>query len=213
MKIGLLGQRIDFFWSTIINEAELLQKFGVQVLPIDLVETIRAVRRRTDKDGARYRRELEEFQRWVNFAHYKSEDDILPNFALRDEMFDLAERHRLDGFAVQSFDSLPNEFGSFLQFGQCLVADAGLAVGPESDPHAAVSSLMLEAAAAADDPPLCSRRDDPPSGERERGPAPGTRTRALGLRRPGSSVKADLPWILKGGLPTGLVHFPLRTAR
>ena len=43
MKIGQVGQRIDFFWSTIIAEAELLTRFGIQVLPIDLVETMRAV--------------------------------------------------------------------------------------------------------------------------------------------------------------------------
>ena len=38
MKIGQIGQRIDFFWSTITNEADLLQRFGIQVLPIDLVD-------------------------------------------------------------------------------------------------------------------------------------------------------------------------------
>ena len=40
MKIGQLGQRIDFFWSTIIAETELLTRFGIQVLPIDMVEML-----------------------------------------------------------------------------------------------------------------------------------------------------------------------------
>ena len=47
------------------------------------------------------------------FNHYREEDDILHNFALRDEMFELAERHGLDGFAVQSFNSIPNELARF----------------------------------------------------------------------------------------------------
>ena len=70
MKIGQIGQRIDFFWSTIIAEAELLERFGIQVLPIDLVDTLRSVRRRTEDHRAAYRCELAEFQRWVSFNHY-----------------------------------------------------------------------------------------------------------------------------------------------
>ena len=66
MKIGQLGQRIDFFWSTIIAEAEISERFGIQVWPIDLVETLRAVRRRTEDHRAAYRCELAEFQRWVS---------------------------------------------------------------------------------------------------------------------------------------------------
>lgn len=208
MKIGYLGQRIDFFWTTIINEAELLERFGIQVLPIDLVETIRAVRNRTEKNRANYRRELTGFQRWVSFNHYKQEDDILHNFALRDELLELAERHNLDGFVVQTFNSIPNEFGSFLQFGLCLAADAGYVIGPESDLHAAVSSLLLEAASATEDasfiPDVTIRH---PSNDNAvllwHADAP------LSLRHPDSPVKVDLPWILKG-LPTGLVHFKLK---
>jgi L-fucose isomerase-like protein len=208
MKIGQIGQRIDFFWSTIISEAELLERFGIQVLPIDLVDTVRSIRQRTEAKRDEYRRELAEFQKWVSFNHFRSEDDILPNFALRDEMFELAERHGLDGFVVQSFNSIPNEFGSFLQFGQCLVADAGYPIGPESDLHAAVSSILLEAAAATDDPsfiPDVTIRH--PENDNAvllwHGDAP------LSLRRADSAVKVDLPWILKA-LPTGLVHFQLK---
>jgi L-fucose isomerase-like protein len=208
MKIGQIGQRIDFFWSTIIAEAELLERFGIQVLPIDLVELIRSVRKRTETCRDAYLAELADFKRWVSFNNYGNEDDILPNFALRDEMLDLAERHGLDGFAVQGFSSIPNEFGSFLQFGQCLVADAGYTVAPESDLHAAVSSLLLEAAAATDEPsfiPDVTIRHP----ENDNAVLLWHADAPLSLRHPDSSVKVDLPWILKA-LPTGLVHFRLK---
>ena len=58
MKIGQIGQRIDFFWSTITNEADLLQRFGIQVLPIDLVDLCRTVRKRTEANRDAYRKEL-----------------------------------------------------------------------------------------------------------------------------------------------------------
>lgn len=208
LRIGHIGQRIDFFWTTIISEADMLNHFGVQILPIDLVDIIDRLRKRVDKQRADYRQELVEFRRWVDFNHFQQEDDILYNFAMRDEMLELAARENLDAFAVQAFSSIPNQLNSFLQFAYCLVADAGYPVGPESDVHAAVGAVLVEAAAAGTDsafiPDITIRHpenenavllwhaDAPPS-----------------LRKPGTKVRVDLPWILKG-LPTGLVHFPLK---
>ena len=42
VRVGLIGPRIDFFWSTIVNEGELLQRFNVEVQPFDMVEFIDA---------------------------------------------------------------------------------------------------------------------------------------------------------------------------
>ena len=39
-----------------------------------------------------YRKELAEFKRWVRFNHYRSEDDILHNFALRDVLLETCLR-------------------------------------------------------------------------------------------------------------------------
>jgi L-fucose isomerase-like protein len=208
MRIAHLGQRIDFFWTTIISEVELLQRFGVQILPVDLVEVIDSLRKRVEKNGAAYRKELADYRRWVAFNHFRSEEDILYNFALRDEMLDLAARHELDAFAFQSFNSIPNQVGAFLQFGCSLVADAGYPVGPESDVHAAVGAVMLEAASAGNDPgfipDITIRHPDNDNAVLLwHADAP------LSLRHPESSVRVDLPWILKG-LPTGLVHFRLK---
>src|SRR3989339_517665 len=40
IRIGQVGQRINFFWSTIINESELLDKFNIEIVPIDMVDFI-----------------------------------------------------------------------------------------------------------------------------------------------------------------------------
>ena len=49
MRIGHIGQRIDFFWTTIINESELLERFNVEILPLDLTRFIEAVKNRAAK--------------------------------------------------------------------------------------------------------------------------------------------------------------------
>ena len=208
MKIGQVGQRIDFFWSTIVNEAELLQRFGIQVVPIDLVDTISAVRRRAEENRAAYEEELADHKQWIQFNHFHQERDVLDNFALRDVLLEAADEHDLDGFCFQTFSSIPNELNSFLQLGCSLLADRGYPIGPESDLHAAIGSLLLEAASAEGGPsfiPDVTIRH--PANDNAvllwHTDAP------LSLRHADSQVKVDLPWILRG-LPTGMVHFKLK---
>ena len=208
MRIGQIGQRIDFFWSTIVNEADLLDRFGIQVLPIDLVNMIRTIRQRVESRRSDYQKELAEYRQWVSFNHFAQEDDILANFALRDVMVEIAQRENLDGFCFQTFDSIPNEFHAFLTFGCSLVDDAGYPVAPESDLYGAISSVLLEAASGTGEPsflPDITIRHP----ENDNAVLLWHADAPLSLRMPQSAVKVDLPWILKG-LPTGLVHFQLK---
>jgi L-fucose isomerase-like protein len=208
MRIGQIGQRIDFFWSTIINEADLLDRFGIQVLPIDLVDLIRQVRDRTASHRCAYQEELAGFRQWVNFNNFRQEDDILANFAMRDLLLEIARDNHLDGFCIQTFNSLPNEFGAFLSFACCMVDDAGYPVAPESDLYGAVSSVLIEAASGTTEPsflPDLTVRHP----ENDNAVLLWHVDAPLSLRAPDASVKVDLPWILKGQ-PTGLVHFKLK---
>ncbi|MEA1952038.1 MAG: hypothetical protein U9N87_11675 [Planctomycetota bacterium] len=208
MRIGQIGQRIDFFWTTIIDEADLLQRFGVQMLPIDMVEVISKIRRRTEENRAAYVEELRGFEKWIDFNHFPDEDQILHNLAFRDIALDLAEEYDLDGLCLQSFNSVPEELGAFLSFGCGLIGDRGITVAPESDLLGAVSSILLEAARASETPSFLPditirHPDNPNAVLLWHGDAP------LSLRAADAHVKIDLPWILKD-LSTGLVHFKLK---
>jgi len=208
MKVGLLGQRVDFFWSTIVDEAELLRKFGVQVQTLDLTNALREIRRLSEEKHAEYEKELKEFERWIEFRHFARRQDIYYQFAFRDWMLQAAQEHQLDAFALQSFTSIQNELNSYVGLGIALVDDAGIPVAPESDVHGAVSSVLIEAASATDEPsflPDITIRH--PSDDDAillwHADAP------LSLRKGDSKVKLDIPWILKG-LPTGLLHMRLK---
>ncbi len=54
MRIGQVGQRIDFFWTTIVNESELLERYQIEVLPLDMVEFIEATRQLVRDRHAQY---------------------------------------------------------------------------------------------------------------------------------------------------------------
>lgn len=208
MRVGQIGQRIDFFWSTIVNEAALLDRFGIQVLPIDAVTLVRLIRDRVAADRTRYRQELLQFRQWISFNHFPDEDSILASLAFRDILVETAQRENLDGFCFQTFDSLPAEFRGNLCFGCSLVDDAGYPVAPESDLHGVISSLLVEAASGTNEPSflpdITIRHPD-----NENAVLLWHADAPFSLRDPSSSVKLDLPWILKG-LPTGLVHFKLK---
>ena len=208
MRIGQIGQRIDFFWSTVPNEADLLDRFGIQVLPVDLVNLIRTVHEQVESRRSDYQKELAEHRQWACFNHFKNEDEILANFALRDVLVETAQRENLDGFCIQTFDSIPNEFHAFLSYGCCLVDDVGYPVAPESDLYGAISSIMIEAAGETGEPsflPDITIRHP----ENDNAVLLWHSDAPLSLRTPHSLVKVDLPWILKGQ-PTGLVHFRLK---
>ena len=208
MRIGQIGQRIDFFWSTIVSEVELLRRFGVQLLPIDMVEFLGKVKKRTKKNHKDYTEELKSLQSWIEFHGYENEESVLYNFAIRDEMLLAAEEHGLGSFALQTFSSIPNELGSFGSLGVSLVNDAGYPVAAETDLHGAISSVLLEAASSVDEPSffpdITIRHPD-----NDNAVLLWHVEAALSLRDKKSKVKLDRPWILKG-LSPGLLHFKLQ---
>lgn len=152
IRIGQIGQRIDFFWTTIVNESELLEKFGIEVLPIDMVELIKEVKLRAEKDKTRYSREIRQLKKEVKFDGFKSETPVRNLLALRDVVIEKARKHNLTGFAVQSFMSVCDELGAMVEFPMAEVSDAGYPVACETDIHGAVSSIILQKASFDSEP-------------------------------------------------------------
>ncbi len=152
MRIGQVGVRVDFFWTTIDNEGELLQKFGIEVLPFDMADFIRAVKARAKANWKQYEEELSTYcSTWLDADAFETNDGLIYGFAKRDELIQMAEDHDLDGFSVKSFTSLQTELGAGLGIGDMLLQEI-YPVGAESDLHGAVSSILLDAAKSIDEP-------------------------------------------------------------
>lgn len=150
LRIGTLGQRIDFFWSTIGSEIDLLQKFGTQLIPYEMALFIDRVIKREQKQRNDYRKEAEAMAKWFDFG--SEPEKMLLNFAWRDECLALAEELKLDAFSVQSFYAPPEMLGMAPFLGSALLGDLGYPVAPESDVHGVISSALLEAASPLDEP-------------------------------------------------------------
>lgn len=146
LRIGLVGGRIDFFWTTKINESELLERFGVEIVPIDLVKVVQRVRQTAAEREGRYREELAELKQTFTFEGFESDEPLVRLLALRDFYLEWAHEQGLLAIAVESFTSLPDELGAYDSLARALAGDKGLPVVCETDVHGAISSVLAEAA-------------------------------------------------------------------
>ena len=86
IRIGQIGGRIDFFWCTIVDETDLLNKFNIQLQPIDLPYFIRDVKRRAAEHEEEYRRELEAYKQTLINTDNLPDTGFINGLAARDEM-------------------------------------------------------------------------------------------------------------------------------
>ncbi|MCP4401900.1 MAG: fucose isomerase [bacterium] len=208
IKIGQIGVRVDFFWTTIDNESELLEKFGVQVLPFDMVDFLKGVKAKAQKDRSEYIRELNAIKAWLITDGLDTEEGLLNSLAMRDELFRIAEEENLDAFSIKSFTSIAEELGSGVGLGDIL-AQERYPIGAESDIHGAISSVLLEAASQVDEPsffPEYTVRHP----ENDNAILLWHGTAPFSLRHPDmKKVEILPPWILKG-LPPSSLQFRLK---
>jgi len=205
IRIGHIGQRIDFFWTTIVNESELLERFKIEILPLDMVEFIRHSRDRVLKNRARYEAETQELR--VGCIIEGMDTDALVNvLAVRDQMLALVRDNGLDGVAIQDFMSLIDEMGTYCMFADSMVADH-CAVGYESDIHGAISDVLVRRASFNNRPGFLADLTI-------RHPTNDNAIllwhcgAALALRHPDAKVRLGTHWILPSPL-SGMPHFRL----
>lgn len=205
-KIGQIGSRIDFFWCTVIDEADLLRRFGIQVFPYDMVEFIERFKARCSKYETAYKSELSDIKKWLVPGNIP-DDGMLLSLAMRDELFDMAERDGNDAYAVQSFNSLQDAMGQGCALGGIL-AEERIPIAAETDIHGAVSSVIMEAACGFGPsffPEFTVRHP-----ENDNAVLMWHASAPLSLKHPDiEKVKILPPWILKG-LPATSLQFYLK---
>lgn len=146
VRIGRVGDRIDFFWTTIINESELLERFNVEVVPFDAVEFIRAAKNRAKSDRVKYEREVKELRQKHTVNGLDGNDEPLINvLAVADQLMALGEDHGLAAFAFRDYYSIIDEMGVCCCHAKSLVGEH-YAIGTEVDIHGAISDLILRRA-------------------------------------------------------------------
>lgn len=207
VRIGLIGQRIDFFWTTIINESELLDRFDIEVLPIDMVPFIEQVRERVARDRNRYAAEATEWRQRAEIEGYEDDEPLMRVLAVRDQILGLVDELGLDGWAMQDFPALVDAMGTYCFFANGLAAET-TASTMESDIHGTISTLMMRKALYEESTSFLAeftvRHPDDPNGVLlwHAGAPPS-------YLAEGETIKLGHHWILPSPL-AGMPHFRLK---
>ncbi|MDD5706711.1 MAG: fucose isomerase [Kiritimatiellae bacterium] len=207
MRIGMLGQRIDFFWSTIVNESELLERFRVEVLPLDLPSFIVRATQRAQSDASRYAAETRELSRTMRIEGYSDPATFHRVLAVRDEMLALAAEHGLEGLAVQDFMSLVDAMGTYCFLANGMVAET-LAVGEETDIHGVISGIMLNRVMLGEQPSFLTEYTVRHP-ENDNGVLLWHVGAPPSMCHPDDRIRLGHHWILKSPL-AGMPHFRLK---
>jgi len=208
MRIGQVGSRLDFFWTTIINESQLLKKFNIQVLPIDMVDVISAVRKRAGRNEKKYAEELKILKKEIDLEGFEDESVLLNLLALRDELLALAEKECLSGFAIHSL-SIREGLGIYTSYADAFLTEMGIPVAMETDIHGAISSILLQHASMNDGPTfLVDITIRHP--ENENGILLWHGSIPLSLRDQKVRPRLDKHWILKSPY-SGMTHWKLKS--
>jgi len=146
LRLGQVVVRPRPFLSVIYNESELLERFGIEVIPIDTVEIISKA-----KDIIQNRKgDLSQMvQSITNKADCSAMDSDSMNGMAGFElaMLELAQHYNIDSMACECWTVLRNNLGIRGCFAFGDLTERGLPVACETDVLGSVSSLILTAAA------------------------------------------------------------------
>ncbi len=153
MKIGQVGQRIDFFWTVMVNEAEMLERFGTQLWQVYDEEVMDRMAALMQYPSDAVREVRERLGREVAVQALE-ERQLLAIAALKVALTELAECEQLSAIALQCFPGLQQRFGIYPCYANSLLTVEGLPVICETDVHGAMTAVLLQAAALGETPPF-----------------------------------------------------------
>lgn len=143
-RIGQISTRPRDFCSVIVNEGELLEKFGVRVIPIDLVKLTAEAKSLLASPPEALAETAAAMTRTADFSGMSEE---LPRklAALKLAIAKWSAAEGLDAAAFQCWDALQDELGVCPCFVNAELTGEGLPVVCETDIHGALTSLLLQA--------------------------------------------------------------------
>ncbi len=154
MRIGQVGIRPAPFFSVIWNEGELMEKFGVKIIPINFAVIEDRMKKVLDSDDPE-KREIEEY-----IINNYTLDELTPKYVERMAAYTvmykkLFEEFKLDVISAECWTATPVMFDGFAPctvYG--LLNDMGYMVSCESDMHCTLTMALLKCATLGEGKPL-----------------------------------------------------------
>ena len=150
-RIGQISTRPANFYTVIINEQELLSRWGIELVPITLLQVVNTIKSLI-KNDKRVKEEADAIKDRIKTDTSVNDEALQKIAALKIFMLDWANTENLSAIAIKCHDDLPDEMEFYSCFANGELTGLGIPVACETDIHGAVSSIMLQNAASYDTP-------------------------------------------------------------
>jgi L-fucose isomerase-like protein len=151
-RIGQISTRPPNFYTMIVNEQDLLLRWGIEMVPMDLIRLERNILEML-KGDRRIKEEAAAIAK--RFERRGVDDEKLTRIAaLKLFLADWAEKEDLAAIAFKCHDDLPDMLGVYPCWVNGELTNLGIPVTCETDIHGALTEVMLQAAAGWSTPPF-----------------------------------------------------------
>lgn len=151
MRVGQIALRPRQFHSVIVNEDELLEKFNIEIVPINAAEIMSVYNKIYGSKKDAIKHIVSETTEAISCSTIKPED-LDKMAALELAVMELAKTYGIKAFASECW----SEFRTNLGMSPCFIfgdlSEKGLPMACETDVHGAITSAILSAAARGESP-------------------------------------------------------------
>lgn len=154
MRIGQVGVRTQPFYSVMWNEGDLIEKFGIKIIPINFA----IIEQRMKTAATDFPEEIREIAEYIRTKYVM--DDLTPKYvdamATMTVMYKkLFDEYRLDAISAECWTATPVMFNGLAPctvYG--LLNDMGYLISCESDMHCLITMTLLKSATLGAGRPL-----------------------------------------------------------
>ncbi len=145
-KIGQISTRPTNFYTVIINEQELLSKWGIETVPITQLQVVNGANELL-LDKALIKNETEAILSKLDIQKCNIDLTSVEKIAaLKIYIHNWAIENDLSAIAIRCHEDIPATMGVYTCFVNAELTDAGIPMVCETDIHGALSSLLIEGA-------------------------------------------------------------------
>lgn len=149
-RIGQVSTRPGNFYTVIMNEQELLSRWGIEMVPITLLKIEKEVDNLV-KNDKQVKEECDAIRGKISLKNIDNET-LMKIAALKIFMIRWAEQENLSAIAFRCHEDLPDSMKFYSCFSNGELTDMGIPVACETDVHGAISSILIQSASSIDTP-------------------------------------------------------------
>ncbi len=151
LRIGQVSLRPRTFSTVKVNENDLLERFGIEVVSIDTLEITSEIKRALEENPDRVEREVSLLRQRFDTG-VMGEEELRAVAAIQQAFLELAGKYGCSAMVSECWKTYSMQFGvqPCAAFGRLI--EQGLPVACEADIHGVISSVLLSAAYLGNEP-------------------------------------------------------------